>query len=126
MHGLARHRAPSTKTWPSGAGRAADDADVADEALDAGLDPRASGGERGARDEGQQRQRGEGDEEDHRDDERRPAARAVDRERRAAREGDDAGQAEGAVGGQVGLGDQETCAGAHQQMPRNTMALGPS
>ena len=34
---------------------------------------------------------------------------------RAARERDDAGQAEGAVRGQVGLGDQETCAGAQQQ-----------
>ena len=49
------------------------------------------------------------------DDERRPAARPVDRERRAAREGDDAGEAEGAVSGQVGFGDQETCAGAQQQ-----------
>ena len=48
------------------------------------------------------------------DDEHRPAARPVDRERGAAREGDDAGEAERAVRGQVGLGDQETCADAQQ------------
>ena len=44
----------------------------------------------------------------------RPAARAVDRDRGAAREGDHAGEAQRAVSGQVGLGDQETCAGTQQ------------
>ena len=94
--------------------RAAHHADVADEALDAGPGPRAPDRERGARDDRQQRQRGERDEDDHGDDEQRPAARAVDRERGAGREGDDAGEAQRAVRGQVGLGDQETCADGQQ------------
>ena len=60
------------------------------------------------------------------DDEQRPAARAVDRERGAARERDDAGEAQGAVRGQVGLGDQETCAGAQQQDAQEDHGSRPS
>ena len=95
--------------------RAAHHTDMADEALDAGVDPRAPDHERGACDDRQQCKGGERHEDDDDDDEQRPTARPVDRERRAARERDDAGQAEGAVRGQVGFGDQETCAGAQQQ-----------
>ena len=87
---------------------------MADEALDAGLDPRAPDPERGARDDPRADAGGERHEDDDGDDEQRPAARAVDRQRGTAREGDDAGEAQRAVRGQVGFGDQETCADAQQ------------
>ena len=64
---------------------------MADEALDAGLRPRAPGVEGRARDDCQQRQR-EGDDGDDRDDEQRPAGPRTNGDQHQAAQGDDPGE----------------------------------